>query len=108
MSLRDAAREVVKKFGLTPYGKTPSIVARSIVALQRELAMTADRDALSTEIHARRQTDSVEKMQAFRLEWELLMARYVKLNGIGNSLYVMGERLDIYAALERHLFGDSK
>lgn len=109
MTLRDAAREVVATYaewGIVSGRGGIEQIGVSIDALQRELAMTADRDALSTEIHARRQTDSVEKMQAFRDEfWRLAnewgyLGSHVKDDKITPSFIAARD------ALSRHLFGD--
>jgi hypothetical protein len=72
-----------------------------IDALQRELAMTADRDALLSEIVARRQTDSVQNMRQFRIRYGLLLSRYADALRHGEG----GQVRDAEERLEEHLFG---
>jgi hypothetical protein len=105
MSLRDTARAVVDAhIRLLALFRRPDgkIIPHALIdALQHELAMTADRDALLSEIIARRQTDSVQNMRQFRIHYRFLLSQYA--NALGH-----GERRQVRHAeerLEEHLFG---
>jgi hypothetical protein len=105
MSLRDAARAVVEAhIRLLLLFRRPDeqVIPNSLIdALQHELAMTADRDALLSEIVERRQTDSAHNMRQFQIRYRLLLGQYANAVRHGGRWQVC----DAKARLEEHLFG---
>jgi hypothetical protein len=105
VSLRHAARAVVDAhLRLLALFRRPDGQAMAdplIDELRHELAMTADRDALLSEIASRRQTDRVRAMRQFRIRYRLLLDRYADALRQGEA----GQVCDAEERLEEHLFG---
>lgn len=113
MALRDAARIVVSAYtrlqitnakdGLAHLREVRAqYLAECIDGLQRELAVTADADALSREINARRAGDHPLRMQEFRQRFNELLTAYGAAMLGPDKLQA---RAEAWSALEAHVFG---
>lgn len=115
MSVKDAAREVVAAWARyypengEDRALRVAIIAPHVETLQRELALDGDREALAKEMHARRQSDTVENAKAFKAKFhELLQAHeFVIIDATAGKLGPIHG--DTFApsldALCNHLFG---
>jgi hypothetical protein len=105
VSLRHAARAVVdahlRLLALFRRPDGQAIASPLIDDLRHELAMTADRDALLSEIASRRQTDRVRAMRQLRIHYRFLLDGYAEALRQGES----GPVRDAEKRLEEHLFG---